>query len=121
MPTHSPFNLPVGPITSTYQLAAPKICGRLIAKGSSVSCRPWLGWLMVLDVVPGSTRPVRVDQPHFNVFPEFVGASYAKQYELLCRRLVRERKYDAACLLLKNQSWAAQEQNYQEPAPDRRA
>ena len=61
--------------------------------------RPWLGYLMLLEDAPGSRRPVKVDEPHFPVFPEFQGASYGKRYELLCKRLVRERLYDAACLL----------------------
>ncbi|MGD2176072.1 MAG: PaeR7I family type II restriction endonuclease [Candidatus Brocadiaceae bacterium] len=64
------------------------------------SPRPWLGYLMLLEEAPESTRPVRVSEPHFGVFPVFKGASYAKRYEVLCKRLVRERLYDAACLLL---------------------
>jgi len=39
---------------------------------------------------------------HFKVFPEFKNASYCKRYELLCERLVRDRLYDAACLILSN-------------------
>jgi len=34
------------------------------------------------------------------VFKEFKKASYAKRHELFCERLVRERLYDATCLLL---------------------
>ncbi len=64
------------------------------------STRPWLGWLMLLEEAAGSTTPVQVREPFFAVFPEFKGASYAVRYELLCRKLVRERLYDAACLLL---------------------
>ncbi|NEX15039.1 MAG: hypothetical protein C1941_10180, partial [Prosthecochloris sp.] len=40
------------------------------------------------------TTPVRVDEPHFEVFPEFKEASYAKRYGLFCERLMRERLYD---------------------------
>lgn len=64
------------------------------------SPRPWLGYMMLLEDCPASREPVGVDEPHFPVFPEFRGASYARRYELLCRRLVRERLYDAACLLI---------------------
>ena len=39
-------------------------------------------------------------EPYFPVDPLFKGASYSKRYELLCRRLVLERLYDAACLTL---------------------
>jgi hypothetical protein len=64
------------------------------------SQRPWLGYLMLLEETAGSTTPVRVSQPHFPVFQEFRGASYAKRYEILLTKLVRERLYDAACLLM---------------------
>ena len=58
--------------------------------------RPWLGYLLILEDCPASQRPVKPKEPHFKVFPEFANASYAGRYELFCRRLVRERKYDAA-------------------------
>lgn len=62
--------------------------------------RPWLGYIFLLEDCDGSQRPVKVKEPHFKVFPEFVNASYARRYELFCRKLVRERHYDtAACLL----------------------
>ena len=64
------------------------------------SQKPWLGWLMLLEDEPKSQSPVRVSEPHFEVFEEFKEASYAKRYELFCERLVRERLYDATCLLL---------------------
>lgn len=64
------------------------------------SRKPWLGWLMLLEDTPKSQAPVRVSEPHFGVFSEFKKASYAKRYELFCERLVRERLYDATCLLL---------------------
>ncbi|HKF53648.1 MAG TPA: PaeR7I family type II restriction endonuclease [Candidatus Acidoferrales bacterium] len=66
------------------------------------SARPWLGYLMLLEDAPGSTRPVRAQQPHFKVFPEFKFASYAKRYEILLMKLVRERLYDSACFLMSN-------------------
>jgi len=62
--------------------------------------RPWLGYLMLLEEAPGSTRPVGVAEPHFGVFDEFRDASYAERYRLLGKRLVREGLYDAACLIL---------------------
>lgn len=66
------------------------------------SARPWLGYLMLLEEAPGSLRPIREREPHFNVFPEFKQASYAKRYEILLTKLVRERLYDAACFLMSN-------------------
>ena len=55
---------------------------------------------MLLEEAAGSTTPVKSTESHFKVFPEFVGASYAKRYELLLLRLLRERLYDGACLIL---------------------
>jgi len=64
------------------------------------SPRPWLGYFMLLENAPGSTSPVKVAEPHFDVFGEFRDASYARRYELLCLKLLRERLYDGACLIL---------------------
>lgn len=63
------------------------------------SVRPWLGYFVLLEETSKSTGPVGVREPHFPVFAEFRDASYAKRYELLCLRLVRERLYDAACFI----------------------
>jgi hypothetical protein len=68
------------------------------------SQRPWLGYMVLLEDAPASTRPVRVKEPHYRVFEEFRGASYAKRYELLLLRLLRERLYDGACLLMSSQA-----------------
>jgi hypothetical protein len=38
------------------------------------SPRPWLGYVMLLEEAPGSTRPVSVVEPHFPVFDEFRNA-----------------------------------------------
>ena len=64
------------------------------------SAKPWLGYVFILEDCPGSRAPVKVKQPHFPVFPEFQGASYAKRYEILLTKLLRERLYDGASLLL---------------------
>lgn len=64
------------------------------------SARPWLGYLMLLEDSLGSISPVSTRQPHFKVFPEFADASYRERYRLLIQKLVRERLYDAACLVL---------------------
>lgn len=79
--------------------------------------RPWLGYLFLLEDCPSSRRPVRVKEPHFDVFPEFVGASYAKRYELFCRKLVRERHYNAAAFLTSEKEEGI-EGRYEEPASD---
>jgi hypothetical protein len=61
--------------------------------------KPWLGYLMLLVDCEESTRPVSVREPHFEVFPEFKGASYAERYRILLNKLMRERLYDATCFL----------------------
>lgn len=61
---------------------------------------PFLGWLMLLEDCPGSTTPVRADEPNYPVFPEFRGASYARRYQILCERLVEQKLYGAAALAL---------------------
>jgi hypothetical protein len=81
------------------------------------SARPWLGYLMLLEEAPGSVAPVRAREPHFNVFPEFKQASYAKRYEILLTKLVRERLYDAACFLTSSAADGRRGQ-YREPAPE---
>jgi len=82
------------------------------------SPQPWLGFLLLLEDCPGSTKPVGVREPHFKVLPEFQGTSYAQRYEILCRKLVRERKYNAACFLMSAKGDADRKQNYVEPADD---
>jgi hypothetical protein len=53
----------------------------------------------MLEDCDASQRPVKVREPHFKVFPEFVGASYRSRYELFCRKLVLERHYTAAAFI----------------------
>ena len=81
------------------------------------SARPWLGYLMLLEGAPGSMSPVRDREPHFKVFPEFKEASYAKRYEILLTKLVRERLYDSACFLMSNAT-DGRKGGYREPAPE---
>ena len=81
------------------------------------SARPWLGYLMLLEEAPGSVSPVRAREPHFKVFPEFKEASYAKRYEILLTKLVRERLYDSACFLMSNAADGIKGR-YKEPAPE---
>jgi hypothetical protein len=64
------------------------------------SARPWLGYVIILENCPRARQPVKVNEPHFQVFPEFREASYAKRYEILLTKLLRERLYDGASLLL---------------------
>jgi hypothetical protein len=84
----------------------------------AVSPAPFLGYLFLLQDCPASRTPVRVAEPHYLVFPEFRDASYVQRYELFCRKLVRERQYNAACFLLAARAAARKRPNYTEPAGD---
>jgi hypothetical protein len=67
------------------------------------SPRPWLGYVFILEDCPRSRAPVAVKEPHFPVFEEFKNTSYVARYELLLTKLVRDRLYDRASLLLTSQ------------------
>jgi hypothetical protein len=79
--------------------------------------QPWLGYVFLLEECDGSKRPVKVREPHFEVFPEFKEASYEKRYELFCRKLIRERHYSAAAFVTSEESAGAKGM-YKEPAVD---
>jgi hypothetical protein len=79
--------------------------------------RPWLGYLMLLEDAPGANSPVRVKEPHFQVFPELKDASYAERYNQLLTKLVRARLYDAGCLLLSSRDGGLKGK-YREPNPE---
>lgn len=83
------------------------------------SPQPFLGYFFMLEDSKRSRSPVRVDEPHFHVFPEFKGASYMKRYELFCRKLVRERHYSAAAFIT-SRSDTGLNGMYTEPADDLR-
>jgi hypothetical protein len=85
------------------------------AFGSTV--RPWIGYMFLLEDCPSSTKPVGVKEPHFRVFPEFRNSSYAKRYELFCRRLVLEKHYDRSAFLMSNPEEGLKG-DYSEPASD---
>ena len=75
---------------------------------------PFLGWLMLLEDCPASQAPVVVDAPHYPAFPEFQGASYARRYQLLAERLVKEQLYGAAALMLSRSDSGAQRGEFSE-------
>ena len=79
--------------------------------------KPWLGYVFLLEDCPESRKPVRVQEPHFKVFPEFVNASYSKRYELFCRKLVRENHYNVAAFLMSDKTGGIKGR-YTEPADD---
>lgn len=71
----------------------------------------------MLEDCDASNRPVKVKEPHYKVFPEFIGASYMKRYELFCRKLVLERHYTSA-VFITSKSDLGLDGIYNEPAHD---
>jgi hypothetical protein len=61
---------------------------------------PFIGYFFLLEDCADVRNPVRNKEPYFKVDPAFDKASYSKRYELLCRRLVLERVYNSACLVM---------------------
>lgn len=61
---------------------------------------PWLGYLFLLEKCPKSESAIKLKEPNFKVFPEFIGSSYAKRYEILLTKLLLERLYSGASLIL---------------------
>jgi hypothetical protein len=81
------------------------------------SSRPFLGYFMLLEDCDRSRSPVKVVAPHFPVFPEFQGASYRDRYAILIEKLLRDRLYDGACLML-SEAGSATTGDYIEPHPE---
>ncbi|MBN1293408.1 MAG: PaeR7I family type II restriction endonuclease [Candidatus Latescibacteria bacterium] len=79
--------------------------------------QPFLGYFFMLENCKKSQSPVRVNEPHFKVFPEFIDASYLKRYELFCRKLVHERHYTSASFIT-SESSNSEKGIFQEPAQD---
>ena len=79
--------------------------------------QPFIGYFFMLEDCKASTRPVKVREPHFKVFPEFVGASYMKRYELFCRKLILERHYTSSSFITSGNDNGI-EGVYKEPAKD---
>lgn len=80
---------------------------------------PFLGYLFLLEDRDKVKKPVANKEPYFEVDPVFrgqpqavgkkgtvkyLGVTYAERYEILCRRLVLERIYDASCFLMATNS-----------------
>ena len=69
----------------------------------SPSQKPWLGYLFMLEECDASMRQKRrIHLEPFSVDETFQECSYAQSYEEVCRRLVRELLYDAACFITSN-------------------
>lgn len=62
--------------------------------------KPFIGWIMLVEDQPGSRTAINDFSPHFPIFTEFKGASYAERYNILCKNLIREQLYTAACVMM---------------------
>ncbi len=60
---------------------------------------PWLGYFILVEKCDKSTSPIKINEPHFQPFPEFQGASYLNRYTILCQKLIRERHYSQCGLI----------------------
>ncbi|MBQ1064666.1 MULTISPECIES: PaeR7I family type II restriction endonuclease [Micromonospora] len=61
--------------------------------------RPWLGYVLLVEDAPGSTRPGTPRSGTFPIDPTFAGTSYVDRYVTLCKRLCAAGLYDATCLV----------------------
>lgn len=78
---------------------------------------PFLGWLMLLEDSAEARSPVGVEEPNYPAFPEFRGASYARRYQLLCERLMKEQLYGCAALVLSEKVEGARTGAHRELSP----
>ncbi len=62
--------------------------------------RPWIGWLMFLEDCTSSERQVGSTSNHFDILEAFRNTSYRQRYEIMLRRMVLEKLYDGAALIL---------------------
>ena len=66
--------------------------------------RPFVGYLGLLEDSPASRAPIKDISPNFPLVPEYRNASYAKRYNILCKKLIMERLYTDATIILSSQS-----------------
>lgn len=76
---------------------------------------PWVGYLLLVEEAPGSTEPVKLSKAVFEPMSIFNDTSYVDRYGILCQRLILERNYTAASLIV---SPRARDGRYAEPVPE---
>lgn len=74
---------------------------------------PWVGYMMVIGKDKSSTKPVRNNESHYPVLPEFKEASYIDRYRILCQKLILERHYTSAALL-----WTSDSESFGDVSDD---
>jgi restriction endonuclease XhoI-like protein len=84
----------------------------------SPSQKPWIGYLFMLEEREASIRATKpITLKPYKVDEAFQRRSYAKRYELVCERLVRDRLYDAACFFTSN-AQTGKRGEYKEPSQE---
>jgi hypothetical protein len=77
--------------------------------------QPWLGYLLFVEESTGSTRPVTLKKATLSPMAVFENTSYIQRYGILCQRLMLERNYNAASLII---STRGKRGLYSEPLPE---
>ncbi|TAK70784.1 MAG: type II restriction endonuclease [Actinomycetota bacterium] len=100
------FKSQVGSIGNNFNNRTEEALGNAVdiwkayEEGSFGPVRPWLGFVFVIEYSDVSSRVSKVDPTTlFPADPIFSGTSYVDRYRILAQRLVRERLYDATCVL----------------------
>lgn len=60
---------------------------------------PFTGFVILIEELEESVRPVGMNSKHFPTDPAFRDASYVKRLDLLCDRMMREGLYTAAAVI----------------------
>lgn len=68
----------------------------LIGAGAS----PFLGYFLLVEDAPGSSRPVKIQSPHFPADRAFQRASYQGRMQILCERMMEQQLYNTASVLV---------------------
>ena len=115
------FKSQVGSIGNNFNNRTEEALGNAVdiwkayEEGAFGEVRPWLGFVFVIEHSADSTRVSNGELTTlFPVDPIFTGTSYVDRYRILAQRLVRERLYDATCVLETRRD----EGILQEPVPD---
>ncbi|HMT32250.1 MAG TPA: PaeR7I family type II restriction endonuclease [Dermatophilaceae bacterium] len=100
------FKSQVGSIGNNFNNRTEEALGNAVdiwkayEEGTFGPVRPWLGFVFVIEHSDVSSRVSRRDPiTLFPADPIFHGTSYIDRYRILAQRLVRERLYDATCVL----------------------
>jgi len=77
--------------------------------------QPWLGYFLFVEEASGSTSPVTLKKGTFSPMSVFNNTSYIDRYGILCQRLMLERNYNVASLIISSRGKRGL---YSEPLPE---